>query len=88
MFLKQSTSEVVFTDTYRDATTVHHYRVIRLWEQAPDLLLRNPALLPLAFPTCSDAPVELLQTVVQAVMNLSDRTQRHNLASCVEILAG
>jgi len=88
VFLKQSTSEIAFTDAYRDETTVHHYRVIRLWEQDPALFLGSPALLPLATLTRSDSPLGLLQTVAQAVTNLSDREQRSNLASCVEILAG
>ncbi len=88
VFLKQSTSEQVFTDYYQDETTLHRYRVIRLWEQDPALFLKNPALLPLATLARSDAPVDLLQTVSQAVNNLSDRQQRSNVASCVEILAG
>jgi predicted transposase YdaD len=44
--------------------------------------------LPLATLTRNNTFLELLQTVAQAVTNLSDRTQRNNLASCVEILAG
>ena len=32
IFLQETTNELAFTEEYRDATTVHRYRVIRLWK--------------------------------------------------------
>ncbi|HEY9809796.1 MAG TPA: hypothetical protein V6D13_10760 [Halomicronema sp.] len=31
IFLKETTSEVAFTEIYREGSTTHQYRVIRLW---------------------------------------------------------
>jgi predicted transposase YdaD len=64
IFLQETTNEVAFTEEYRDDTTIHRYRVIRLWEQDSSLFLTNPALLPLAALTKSDSPQTLLEDVI------------------------
>lgn len=46
IFLQETDSEATFTEEYRDDTTIHHYRVIRLWEQDPAPFLASPGLLP------------------------------------------
>jgi predicted transposase YdaD len=46
IFLQKTTNQIAFTEEYRDETTIHQYRVIRLWEQDPTVFLNNPALLP------------------------------------------
>ena len=33
IFLQETDNEVVFTEEFRDETTRHRYRVIRMWEQ-------------------------------------------------------
>lgn len=48
IFLRETGSEQVFVSEYTDTNTRHQYRVIRLWEQDPGLLLSIPALIPLA----------------------------------------
>jgi predicted transposase/invertase (TIGR01784 family) len=88
LFLKETTSDAAFTDRYEDQTTLHHYRVIRLWEQAPAIFLENPALLPLATLAQTDSPTSLLREVAERVARIADRQQRGNLASCTEIFAG
>ena len=52
--------------------TRHRYQVIRLWEQDPEPLLANRALLPFAVLARSDAPNTLLEQVVSQL----DRTLR------------
>jgi predicted transposase/invertase (TIGR01784 family) len=88
IFLQESTNELAFTEEYRDDTTTHRYRVIRLWEQDSALFLTNPALLPLATLTKSDSPEALLEDVAEQVASIEDIEQRQNLASCAGILAG
>lgn len=88
IFLQATTNEVAFTEEYRDDTTIHRYRVVRLWEQDPAPLLDTPALLPLATLTRTDSPQGLLVQVAQRVARIPDREQRQNIAGCAEILGG
>ena len=41
IFLQETDNEVVFTEEFRDETTRHRYRVIRMWEQDSQLFLRG-----------------------------------------------
>ncbi|KYC41449.1 hypothetical protein WA1_22430 [Scytonema hofmannii PCC 7110] len=88
VFLQEEDNELVFTEEYRDETTVHRYRVIRLWEQDSALFLTNPGLLPLAPLTRTDSPQGLLARVAENVDRISDREERQNVAGCLEVLAG
>ncbi|WP_445299433.1 MULTISPECIES: Rpn family recombination-promoting nuclease/putative transposase [unclassified Microcoleus] len=60
IFLQQTASEQVFVSEYTDTNTRHGYRVIRLWEQDPALLLSVPGLLPLATLSQTNSPRTLL----------------------------
>ncbi|GAB4193197.1 MAG: DUF4351 domain-containing protein [Coleofasciculaceae cyanobacterium] len=88
IFLQETTSELAFTQEYRDDTTTHRYRVIRLWEQDSDLFLTNPAFLPLAALTKSNSPQALLEDVAEQVARIEDIEQKQNIAGCAGILAG
>ena len=88
IFLQQTTSEIAFTQEYRDRTTSHFYRVIRLWEQDPTPFLTLPGLLPLATLTQTESPEALLTQVAEQIATISDREQRQNIASCAQIFAG
>ncbi|NEO73743.1 DUF4351 domain-containing protein [Moorena sp. SIO3H5] len=88
IFLKSTTSDLVFTNEFRDTNTWHRYQVIRLWEQDPLPLLANRALLPLATLARSNNPNQLLQQVVAEVDTIEEKPLRGNLAACVDVLAG
>ncbi|NEQ05975.1 MULTISPECIES: Rpn family recombination-promoting nuclease/putative transposase [unclassified Moorena] len=88
IFLKSTTSDLVFTNEFRDTNTWHRYRVIRLWEQDPQPLLANRALLPLATLARSNSPNRLLEQVVAQVDKIEEKPLRGNLAACVDVLAG
>lgn len=88
IFLQATNSEAAFIETYRDDTTVHRYRVVRLWEQDSAPFLANPALLALAPLTQTDSPPALLAQVAESVVRIPNREQRQNIAGCVELLAG
>lgn len=88
IFLQETANDVVFTEEYRDDTTFHRYRVVRLWEQQPTPLLTNPGLLPLATLTQSESPQTLLTQVAEQVARITDRETRQNISACAEILAG
>ena len=88
IFLKSTTSQMVFNNEFRDINTWHRYRIIRLWEQDPLPLLANQALLPLATLARSNQPNLLLEQVVAAVDRIEEKPLRGNLAACVDVLAG
>lgn len=88
IFLQETNSEIAFTEEYRDETTVHKYRVIRMWEQEPTLFLNNLALLPLAPLTKTTSLPGLLSQVAQSIATIPDRGSRQNTAAYTEILAG
>ncbi len=56
IFLQETTNQVAFTQEYRDDTTTHHYRVLRLWEQDSTPFLTNPALL-----SCYASKLDMIQ---------------------------
>ena len=88
IFLETTNSPVVFTEEYRDETTIHQYRVMRIWEQEPSLFLNTPALLPFAPLTKSNSPTELLAQVAAQVNQIDDSEQLKGITACTEILAG
>ena len=88
IFLKPTISEVVFTEQFAVGNTVHRYRVIRIWEQDPTPLLANPALLPLAVLSRTNAPTSLLQQVAAQVELIKERKQQREISAYTEILAG
>ncbi|NEO06760.1 MAG: Rpn family recombination-promoting nuclease/putative transposase [Moorea sp. SIO3I8] len=88
IFLKSTTSDLVFNNEFRDTNTWHRYRIIRLWEQDPQPLLANRALLPLATLARSNNPNRLLEQVVAEVDRIEEKPLRGNLAACVDVLAG
>lgn len=88
IFLKETTSEQVFTDRFERRNTRHSYRIIRLWEQDPTPFLSDPALLPLAVLTRSSTPTQLLEQVAERVAMLEEPAQQKSLAATAEILAG
>ena len=48
IYLKPTKSNLVYQDSFQVGATIHRYRVIRLWEESPELFLKIPGLLPLA----------------------------------------
>ena len=67
--------------------TRHEYRVIKLWQQDPEILLEDPALLPLAPLAATTQAEALLQRVAQRVSRL-DEGQRQEVSEYTQILAG
>ncbi|MBD2774295.1 DUF4351 domain-containing protein [Iningainema tapete] len=88
IFLQETDDEIAFTEEYVDETTIHRYRVIRMWEQDSALFLNDEALLALAPLTQTTSPQGLLSQVAQRVATISDRDTRQNIAGYTEILAG
>lgn len=88
IFLKSTSSDLVFQNQYEDEYTVHRYRVIRLWEQDPTILMANSGLLPLATLAASDRPQSLLADIAQQVAKIEVPEKRNEISACISILAG
>ncbi|NEO61929.1 MAG: DUF4351 domain-containing protein, partial [Moorea sp. SIO4G2] len=88
IFLKFTRSEKVYTNQLVDTNTSHRYRVIRMWEQDPELFLTNPALLPFATLAFSESPTRLLEQVAAAVDRIEEPLAFTNISACTQLLAG
>jgi predicted transposase/invertase (TIGR01784 family) len=88
IFLQQTASEQAFVSEYRDDNTRHRYRVIRLWEQDPALLLSVPGLLPLATLSQTNSPRTLLEQVANRIATIEEPNQQADLLACSQVLAG
>jgi predicted transposase/invertase (TIGR01784 family) len=88
IYLKSIDSELVFVDQFQNDNTSHRYRVIRMWEQDPAPLLANPVLLPLATLAQTDSPRALLQQVAEGVAMIEESSERSQLSTCIQLLAG
>ncbi len=87
VLLLPPTPETVIETAFNLETTRHEYRVIRIWEENPELFLNNQALLPLAPLTATTQPQALLQQVVERVNQLKPQ-QRAEISAYTQILAG
>ncbi len=67
--------------------TRHGYRVLQLWQEDPERLMDDPALLPLATLAAAPATEPLLQSVAQRVNQLED-SRRQEALDYAKILAG
>ena len=88
IFLQETEDKNAFINVYQDVNTTHYYQVIRMWEQNPVLFLNNPALLPLAPLTRTNAPQSLLSQVAESVAKIEEIEIKRDIVACTEILAG
>ncbi|PMB19957.1 DUF4351 domain-containing protein [Fischerella thermalis] len=68
--------------------TRHRYRVVRMWEQDPEIFLQDPALLPLATLAATTNPEQLLSRVAKQVSMIETIEQRREVAARTQLLAG
>lgn len=87
IFLKQTTSAAAYIEQFTAPNTVHSYRVIRLWEQDPAPLLKDPGLLPLATLAQTGSPQALLEQVATQVDMIEEQEEQRNITACVAVLA-
>ncbi len=88
IWLKPTTHPGVFENLFQLESTRHRYQVIRMWEQSPEPLLQEPALLPLVPLCATDNSAQLLSRVAQELSNIEEKELSRDLASCTQLLAG
>ncbi|WP_164928470.1 hypothetical protein [Gloeobacter violaceus] len=85
-FYKQGKSAI--EEEFRTGRMVHRYQVVRLWEQDPALLLKQPALMPPAALARTDRPEQLLVRVAERIATIEAPGPRANTLAYAKILAG
>ncbi|MFN5516429.1 MAG: Rpn family recombination-promoting nuclease/putative transposase [Cyanobacteriota bacterium] len=88
IYLRRTQSPLVFKDYFHKGETFHRYRVIRLWEVEPSILLDKPFLLPFAVLAKTEAPESLLARVARQVDIIEDRAEQIEVSACAQLLAG
>ncbi|MEB3826837.1 hypothetical protein LKK83_04990, partial [Phormidium sp. CCY1219] len=88
IWLKQTSNPEVFQTQFEFQSTRHQYEVVRLWEQSPEPLLQDRALLPLAVLCAAEEPTQLLSQVAGELAKIESREQRQEIAACTQLLAG
>jgi predicted transposase/invertase (TIGR01784 family) len=88
IYLRPTTSDLVYQTEFTLERTRHEFDVIRLWEQPASLFLQYPGLLP--FATLSDTPDSeaMLRQVAIAIEQIPDPTAQVSLSAASAILAG
>lgn len=88
IYLKRTTSNLVYQTYYELERTRHEFDVIRLWEQPASLFLQYPGLLPFATLGQTESPEGMLRQVTQILDQIEDSTTQANLKAASAILAG
>lgn len=88
VYLRQSTSPLVYQTQFELPNLRHRFEVIRLWEQPVDLFLNTPGLLPFAVLAETSDRTATLQRVAEQIETMGDRTQKNDIAASTGILAG
>ena len=87
VLLLPPTPETVIETSFNTETTRHEYRVIRMWEENPEIFLNDEALLPLAPLTATKQPQIFLQQIVERVHEISGGKQAE-ISTYTQIFAG
>ena len=88
IYLKPSSSELVYQTSFDIPNTYHQFEVIRLWEEPTSSFLNAPGLLPFAVLSRTSDPQETLRQVAVKVNDIAEKTIQSNIAATTAILAG
>jgi predicted transposase/invertase (TIGR01784 family) len=69
-------------------TTRHEYRVVKMWEQDPEIFLQDLSLLPLATLAATTHPEQLLNRIAQRLSRIDSAAQRREVSAYTQVLAG
>jgi predicted transposase/invertase (TIGR01784 family) len=88
VLLKPPAAGITIESEFRMEGTQHPYRVVRMWEEDPEVFLQDPALLPLAVLAGAQSTEQLLAQVSRRVDMIEEQGQRQEIAVCSQLLAG
>jgi len=88
IYLRESSSDLVYKTQLEIAQTRHKFQVIRLWEEPVDTFINVPGLLPFAILAQTGDRQRLLERVAEQINAIADRRTQNNVAASTAILAG
>ena len=88
IYLKKTTSNLVYETTFEIENTRHQFEVIRLWEQPASIFLESPGLYPFASLAQTDEPELVLRSVAARIGGIGTGKVQADLAATTSILAG
>jgi predicted transposase/invertase (TIGR01784 family) len=88
IYLKPTSSGLVYQTTFEIQGLRHEFEVIRIWEQPTQPFLESIGLLPLAVLTNTPDKAQTLRQVAKRVEAISDPRVQSNVAASAGILAG
>jgi predicted transposase/invertase (TIGR01784 family) len=88
IYLKPSTSALVYETTFNLSSTRHEFEVIRLWEQPTEIFLQSPGLLPFAVLSQNADKAAVLRAAAAQIDQIETLRVQKNVAASTAILAG
>jgi predicted transposase/invertase (TIGR01784 family) len=88
IYLNPSNSSLVFETEFKHGELTHRYNVIRIWEQAPEILQQYQGLLPFAALSKTNNPEEVLRAVAKQIYEIKDNDLKSNLTTAAYIFSG
>ena len=88
IYLRKTTSNLVYQTTFEIENTLHRFEVIRLWEQPASIFLESPGLYPFATLAQTDEPELVLRSVAAKIEEITERKVQADLAATTSVLAG
>ncbi len=86
--LKYSSAAAEVESVFQLEGTQHRYNLVRMWEQDPEPLLQDTALLPLAVLCAAEDSAQLLGRVAVEVSKIEEPEQQQVISNCTQLLAG
>jgi predicted transposase/invertase (TIGR01784 family) len=88
IYLKRSTSLLVYETEFNLSNTNHKFNAIRLWEQPTEIFNQYLGLLPFAPLSDTNNPEETLKQVANRIENISDKTVQSLVSASTYITSG
>ncbi len=88
IYLKETSSDVVFQQEFQDDSTYHRFEVIRLWEQPVTKFLEFTGMLPFAILVNEGDKEQLLQDIAQKIDEIPEQKTRQIVGAATYVLAG
>ncbi len=88
IYLKETSSDLVFQNRFEDERTQHEFEVIRLWEQPITNFLEFTGMLPFAILVNDGDKERLLQDIAQKIDEIPEQKTRQIIGAATYVLAG
>jgi predicted transposase/invertase (TIGR01784 family) len=88
IYLKETSSDLVFQQEFKDDNTYHRFEVIRLWEQPVTKFLEYEGMLPFAILVGESNKEALLQDIALKIDQIAEEDTRETISAATYVLAG